>query len=65
VQLDIHSKETKVVPLKVTGPRFRVEVRVDPTFSPKELLPQSQSDARQLGAVVRYVFTPPRKAAHK
>jgi hypothetical protein len=53
------------VRLKVTGPRFRVEVRVDPTFSPKELLPQSQSDARQLGAVVRYVFTPPRKAAHK
>jgi hypothetical protein len=65
VRFDIHSKETKVVPLKVRGPRFRVEVRVDPTFSPKELLPQTQSDARQLGAVVRYVFTPPRKAAHK
>jgi hypothetical protein len=65
VRFDIHSKETKVVPLKLTGPRFRVEVRVDPTFSPKELLPQSESDARQLGAVVRYVFTPARKAAHR
>jgi hypothetical protein len=64
-RFDIHSKEEVVVPLKAPGPRFRVEVTVDPTFSPIELSPQTTSDNRQLGAVVRYVFLPPRKAAHR
>jgi hypothetical protein len=63
-RFDIHSKEERVLVLKPAGPRFRVEVTIDPTFSPKELSPD-QSDNRQLGAVVRYVFLPPRKAAHK
>jgi hypothetical protein len=64
-RFDIHSKGEIPLVLKAPGPRFRVEVSVDPTFSPRELLPQSESDNRQLGAVVRYVFLPPRKAAHK
>jgi len=64
-RFDIHSKEEIVVPLKAPGPRFRVEVTVDPTFAPIELSPQTTSDNRQLGAVVRYVFLPPRKAADR
>jgi hypothetical protein len=61
----IRSKEEVTVPLKAPGPRFRVEVTVDPTFAPIELSPQTTSDNRQLGAVVRYVFLPPRKAADR
>ena len=37
---------------------------ITPTFVPKELAPDA-SDNRELGAKVRYVFLPPRKAAHK
>jgi dolichyl-phosphate-mannose-protein mannosyltransferase len=62
---DIHSKDERVLVLKAPGPGFRVEVAVDPTFAPIELSPQTTSDNRQLGAVIRYVFLPPRKAAHK
>jgi len=50
--------------LNAPGPHFRVEVTINPTFSPKELSP-GESDNRQLGAKVSYVFLPPRKAAHK
>jgi hypothetical protein len=64
-RFDIHSKEERAVVLKAPGPRFRIEVTIDPTFAPRELSPQTTSDNRQLGAVVRYVFLPPRKAAHK
>jgi hypothetical protein len=64
-RFDIHSKEEVPVVLKAPGPRFRVEVTVTPTFAPRELSPQIESDNRQLGAKVSYVFLPPRKAAHK
>jgi hypothetical protein len=64
-RFDIHSKDERVLMLQAPGPRFRVEVTVDPTFVPRELSPQTTSDNRQLGAVVRYIFLPPRKAAHK
>jgi hypothetical protein len=63
-RFDIHSKEEIPVVLNAPGPRFRVEVTINPTFSPKELSP-GESDNRQLGAKVSYVFLPPRKAAHK
>lgn len=65
VRFDIHSKDERVLDLKAPGPGFRVEVTVDPTFAPIELSPQTSSDNRQLGAVVRYEFLAPRKAAHK
>jgi len=61
----IHSKQEVPVVLDAPGPRFRVEVTITPTFVPKELSPQTESDNRELGARVRYVFLPPRKAAHK
>ncbi|CAN5172277.1 hypothetical protein BH18ACT12_BH18ACT12_22080 [soil metagenome] len=64
-RFDIHSKGERILVLKAPGPRFRVEVTIDPTFAPIELSPQTTSDNRQLGAVVRYVFLPPRKAAHR
>jgi hypothetical protein len=60
----IHSKEVVPVILQAPGPRFRVEVSITPTFVPSELS-SDQSDNRQLGAKVSYVFLPPRKAAHK
>jgi hypothetical protein len=64
-KLVIHSKQQKSVVLAAPGPRFRVEVAIAPTFVPMELAPQNSSDRRELGAVVNYVFLPPRKAAHK
>jgi hypothetical protein len=63
-RFDIHSKEEIPLVLRAPGPRFRVEVTITPTFVPKELAPD-QSDNRELGAKVSYVFLPPRKAAHK
>ena len=60
----ITSKRERVLVLRAPGPRFRVEIRITPTFVPKEISPGA-SDARELGAQVRYVFLPPRKAAHK
>jgi hypothetical protein len=63
-RFDIHSKKEIPVVLNAPGPRFRVEVTITPTFAPIELSPD-QSDRRQLGAKVSYVFLPPRKAAHK
>ena len=61
----IHSRKQHVLFLQAPGPRFRIEVSVDPTFVPRELAPATESDNRQLGAEVRYVFLPPRKAAHR
>jgi hypothetical protein len=60
----IEAKEQIVVGLKAPGPRFRVEVTITPTFVPAQLS-SDQSDRRQLGAKVSYVFLPPRKATHK
>jgi hypothetical protein len=64
-KLVIHSKQVKTVTLDAPGPRFRVEVTVDPTFRPIELSPQTTSDGRDLGASVTYQFLPPRNAAHR
>ena len=63
-RFDITSKQERVLVLDAPGPRFRVEIKITPTFVPKEIAPGA-SDARELGAQVRYVFLPPRKAAHK
>ena len=63
VRFDIHSKEQRVVVLKAPGPRFRIETTITPTFVPLQLSPQTETDARQLGAKVIYDFLPPRKAA--
>jgi hypothetical protein len=64
-RFDIHSKEEIPLVLDAPGPRFRVEVTITPTFVPRELSPQTEVDNRELGAKVRYVFLPPRKAAHR
>jgi hypothetical protein len=61
---DIHSKQEVIVPLKVPGPRFRVEVTISPTFVPQELAADVR-DNRELGAKVRYLFSPPRNAAQR
>jgi len=62
--LVIHSKQEKKVVLQAPGPRFRVEVTIDPTFVPQVLAP-NVIDNRHLGALVDYEFLPPRKATHK
>jgi hypothetical protein len=64
-RFEIHSKREIPVVLEAPGPRFRVEVTISPTFVPIELSPQTESDNRQLGAKVSYVFLPPRKAAQR
>jgi hypothetical protein len=64
-RLEIHSKQVKEVMLNAPGPRFRIEVTIDPTFRPIELSPQTSRDNRDLGASVTYTFLPPRNAAHK
>src|SRR6266516_3510396 len=61
---DIRSKQQVPLEFRAPGPRFRVEVSITPTFVPKDLSPD-QTDNRHLGAQVRYVFLPPRKAASK
>jgi hypothetical protein len=60
----IRSKQQRVLEFRAPGPRFRVEISITPTFVPKELSP-IETDGRELGARVSYVFLPPRKAAHK
>jgi hypothetical protein len=64
-RLEIHSKQVKEVTLDAPGPRFRIEVTIDPTFRPIELSPQTSQDNRDLGASVSYIFLPSRNAAHK
>ena len=51
-----------MIVLPTPGPRFRVEVTIDPTFVPQELSP-NVFDNRHLGALVSYEFLPARKAA--
>jgi hypothetical protein len=58
-RFDLRSKRESVLDLPAPGPRFRVEIKITPTFAPKELSP-GESDNRRLGAQVRYVFLPPR-----
>jgi hypothetical protein len=57
----IHSRLEKTFVLRAPGPRFRVEIKVDPKFVPRELSPQTSSDPRQLGAVVTYRFSDSRR----
>jgi hypothetical protein len=61
----LHANGVKRLVLPVPGPHFRVEVHVTPTFRPRELAPQTDSDNRDLGAKIKYVYLPPRKAAHR
>jgi len=56
----VHSHLTKVFTIKAPGPRFRVEVHVDPKFIPAKLDP-NLSDRRELGAVVKYAFVEPKR----
>jgi hypothetical protein len=54
----------KTLVLPAPGLHFRIELNVTPTFRPRELSPQTESDNRDLGVKVTYTFLP-RKAAHK
>ena len=55
----IRSHESRVFYVPAPGPRFRVEVDVEPTFVPAELDPTS-GDRRHLGASLKFTFVPPR-----
>jgi hypothetical protein len=48
-------KEARTFLIRAPGPRFRVEVSVNPKFEPHELVP-SNTDRRKLGAVISYTF---------
>ena len=49
---------TLVFKVRAPGPRFRVEVHVNPTFRPIDVTNGRSGDARQLGAQVTYRFEP-------
>ena len=53
----LHSCKLVVIPLAAPSVPWRVEVGIEPTFSPHELDP-SKSDRRQLGAVFEAGFRP-------
>jgi len=63
--VDLHANGVKTLVLPVPGAHFRVEVNVTPTFRPRELSPQTETDNRDLGAKITYTYLPPRKAAHR
>jgi MFS family permease len=48
----------KVFALPTPGPRFAAQVIVEKKFTPQQISPQTTSDNRTLGAVVRYTFVP-------
>ena len=52
----VHRKKSKVFVIPAPGPRFRVEVTIDPKFVPEKLEPKRSSDRRELGAQVTYRF---------
>jgi hypothetical protein len=56
VRWTIHSGDQRVFRLAAPSPPFRVEVHVEPTFSPSEF---GQPDPRQLGAQVTFTYVPP------
>jgi hypothetical protein len=64
-RFELHKNGVKRLVLPAPGPHFRVEVTVTPTFRPRELSPQTDTDNRDLGVKVTYRYLPPRKAAHK
>jgi hypothetical protein len=53
--LVIHSRQSRVVTLPTPKPPFRIEVSVDPTFSPAAF---GLADSRQLGVQFDYEFLP-------
>jgi hypothetical protein len=55
----IHAHDEKTFVLPAPGPRFRVQVTVDPHFHPHDY-DASNGDRRELGAVVKYTFSLPR-----
>jgi len=57
----IRAKLAKTFLLHAPGPRFRAEVHVSPHFRPRELDP-TKSDAREVGALIKYSFVKPRGA---
>jgi hypothetical protein len=59
----LHKNGVKTLLLPAPGLHFRVEVSVTPTFRPRELSPQTDSDNRDLGVKVAYTFVS-RNAAH-
>ena len=61
----LHANGVKRLVLPAPAPHFRVEVSVTPTFRPRELAPQTESDNRDLGAKITYTFLPSRKAAQR
>ena len=52
----IHSQSRRTFVIPAPRPPFRVEVTVRPTFSPSDY--EGQSDRRELGAQVGYLFIP-------
>jgi hypothetical protein len=56
----VHSMQSRVFVIRAPGPRFRVEVTIDPKFVPAKLEPARSSDRRELGAQVGYTFIAPR-----
>ncbi len=56
----LHKNGVKRLVLPAPGPHFRVEVDVTPTFRPRELSPQTDSDSRDLGAKITYAYLPRR-----
>jgi hypothetical protein len=52
----VHSLSRATFVIPTPRPPFRVEVRVSPTFSPSDY--KGESDQRQLGAQVGYLFIP-------
>ena len=52
----IHSLSRATFVIPAPAPPFRVEVTVRPTFSPSDY--EGESDRRELGAQVGYLFIP-------
>lgn len=53
----IQRNETRTFVMRAPGPRFRVEIAVDPTFEPRALAPERTLDNRHLGAEISYSFS--------
>jgi glycopeptide antibiotics resistance protein len=56
----VNRTQSRVFVIRAPGPRFRVEVTIDPKFVPAKLEPGRTSDRRELGAQVGYTFVEPR-----
>jgi hypothetical protein len=52
----LHANGVKRLVLPAPGQHFRVEVSVTPTFRPRDLSPQTESDNRDLGVKVTYAY---------